>query len=121
MALNSQLLGKRIQQRRSELKISQLKFAELIDTSPAFVSRLEHGEKGPSLETLVLIANVLDTPVDTLLSESRTPTQPGNAAEMAELLNGCSAFERFVLLQCMKELKRILREGAPLQPAQDKL
>ena len=94
-----------------EKKISQLKFAELIDTSSAFVSRMERGEKGPSLETLVLIADVLNTSIDALLADSRVCVQNGYAAELIEIMQDCSAYERFILLRCMKETKRILREG----------
>ena len=102
MALNYQFLGRRIQQKRMEKKISQLKFAELIDTSSAFVSRMERGEKGPSLETLVLIADVLDTSIDALLADSRGYVQNGYAAEFIETMKDCSAYERFVLLRCLK-------------------
>ncbi len=114
MALNYQFLGRKIQQKRMEMKISQLKFAELIDTSSAFVSRMERGEKGPSLETLVLIADVLDTSIDALLADNRVYVQNGYAAELIETMKDCSAYERFVLLRCLKETKRILREGEPM-------
>ena len=114
MALNYKLLGRRIQQKRMELKISQLKFAELIDTSSAFVSRMERGEKGPSLETLVLIADVLDISIDALLAESRGYVQISSISEMVGIMKDCTSYERFVLIQCTKEMKRILHEGESL-------
>ncbi len=57
MALNYHLLGKKIQQLRVERKIPQIKFAEMINTSSTFVSCMERGIKGPSLETLIMIAD----------------------------------------------------------------
>ncbi len=111
MSLNYHLLGKRIQQLRSGRKIPQLKFAEMIDTSSTFVSRMERGLKGPSLETLVMIADVLDVSLDSLLAESRKHPQNVQVTEITILLKDCNAYERFVMLQSLKELKRILREG----------
>ena len=114
MSLNYHLLGKKIQQLRNERRISQLKFAEMIETSPTFVSRMERGLKGPSLETLVMIANVLETSLDTLLAESRERPQKVQVNEIAALLEDCNTYECFVLLQNVRELKRILREGEPI-------
>ena len=54
MAINYVLLGRKIQRLRSERRISQMEFAEMIATSATFVSRLERGLKGPSLETLII-------------------------------------------------------------------
>lgn len=114
MTLNCIYLGKRIQQKRKELKISQLKFAEMIDKSPTFVSLLERGEKGPSLDTLILIADALQTSVDALISESRTTYPQNNMKEMTEILSDCIPYERYILLHSMKSLKSSLREGEVL-------
>ena len=111
MALNYHLLGKKIHQLRSEQRISQMQFSEMIETSPTFVSRMERGIKGPSLETLVLIADVLDVSLDSLLAESREHPQNGHVTEITALLKDCNTYERFVMLQSLKEIKRILREG----------
>ena len=111
MALNYHLLGKKIQQLRNERKISQIRFSEMIETSSTFVSCIERGIKGPSLETLILIADALDASLDTLLAESREHPQNGHVTEITALLKDCSTYERYVMLQNLKELKRILREG----------
>ena len=111
MALNYHLLGKKIQQLRNERKISQLRFAEMIDTSPTFVSRMERGAKGPSLVTLVSIADALDVSLDALLAESRERPHTAYDADLSAALSGCTSFEQYVLLQSLKEIKRILREG----------
>ena len=111
MAINYQMLGRRIQQIRTSQKLSQFQLAELIGTSPTFVSRIECGAKGPSLETLLAIADVLNASLDTLLAESRAHSlQPGDD-EVSMILRDCSAYARFVLLQNMKRLKATLREG----------
>lgn len=111
MAINYQMLGRRIQKIRTAQKISQFQLAEQIGTSPTFVSRIECGAKGPSLETLLAIADALNASLDALLSESRTCSFLTGDDEVAELFQDCSAYERFVLLQNMKGLKMTLREG----------
>ena len=111
MALNYLILGKKIQTLRAERKISQIRFAEMIDKSPTFVSRMERGLKRPSLETLVTIARILEVTLDSLLSENTDSLPSEKQDDQESVLRNCSAFERYVLLESMKEIKRILREG----------
>ena len=61
MALNYVVLGERIRKLRTERRISQDRLADMIDRSPTFVSRLEQGEKGPSLDTLQIPCTLLST------------------------------------------------------------
>ena len=111
MALNYQVLGRKIQLLRTEHKISQLKFAEMIEKSPTFVSRMERGVRRPSLETLVVIAALLDSSLDNLLSESMDLLQSKRISEQEDILKNCNPYERYVLLESMKEIKHILRTG----------
>lgn len=115
MALNYQMLGKRIQQIRNARKLSQFQLAELIGTSPTFVSHIERGTKGPSLETLILIADALHTSIDLLLTESRMNYPETRTDEFSEMLKGCSPYERFVLLQTLKNLKVTIQEGEKIR------
>ena len=110
MALNYFLLGKKIQEARKTKKISQASLAEMIDKSTTFVSRMERGEKGPGLETLVLIADVLTVSLDNLLEGNRIPL-PQESAESKDELSNCSPFERYVLTESRCSLMRIRRDG----------
>ena len=112
MAFDYRQLGKQIQHYRQKRGISQFRFAELIHTSPAFVSRMERGLKGPRLETLILIADTLDVPVGTLLNDHATQKQISEGAALP-LLSDCSTYERQVLIHTLRELKTALREYAP--------
>ena len=49
-------LGRRIQERRQQLGLSQIDAAEKLDISVSFFSRVERGEKVASLETIIKIA-----------------------------------------------------------------
>ena len=106
MSLNYHLLGMRIQERRNALSISQLEFAEMLDLSTSFVSRLECGNRGISLETLMLIASVLDTTPDYLLQDS-LPIRIGEKEEFSS----CTAYERYVLKHILPALVQALRDG----------
>lgn len=66
--LNYQEIGKRIQKRRKEFKITQEKLAEKIDVSPSYISEIERGTSISSLATIFNIATVLDLNLDYLIS-----------------------------------------------------
>lgn len=106
MVINYQCLGNRIREQRKQRKISQIDFAEMIDRSTAFVSRMERGLKKPSLETLMLISAVLNTTPNALLIDSL----PNGLCDDGDL-NSCTPFEQFFLTQSRHALLQILRDG----------
>lgn len=61
MYLNYETIGKRIRLLRKQQHLSQMELAEMIDKSPTYISLVENGQKGPSLETLVDVANAVRT------------------------------------------------------------
>ena len=63
-------LGKRIRDRRKELRISQEKLAEMADLTTSYIGQIERAERKLSLETLVSISNALLVTVDFLLKDS---------------------------------------------------
>ena len=63
-------LGKRIQERRQQLGLSQIAAAERLDLSVSFYSRVERGEKVASLETLLKIVCFFGFSLDYLLQDS---------------------------------------------------
>ena len=52
---------------RSENKYTQKQLAELLDVSPSIVSGYETGERTPSLENLIALAQLYDCSTDYLL------------------------------------------------------
>lgn len=112
MALDYQLLGRNIQRIRNDRGISQMQFAELIGTSPTFVSRMERGLKGPSLETLLLISDALRVPLDNLFSDQHEATPDGG--DLSIVMADCTAYERRVLLHSVQEIKYAMRENRNL-------
>lgn len=65
--LNYRKIGKRIQNKRKELKITQEKLSEIIDVSPSYISEIERGSSICSLSTIVNIAKILDLSLDYLV------------------------------------------------------
>lgn len=59
-------LGKRIQKKRRELKITQEKLAEKVNISRAYMGFIEQGRNTPSLELLEKIAKALKIPLSEL-------------------------------------------------------
>lgn len=66
------LLGQKIRQLRTMHHLSQASLAELIDVSTNYIGQIERGDRKPSLETLVLLCNALNTSMDYILSDSMT-------------------------------------------------
>lgn len=65
--LNYKEIGKRIQTKRKEIKITQEKLSEIIDVSPSYISEIERGSSICSLATLTNIANTLNASLDYLV------------------------------------------------------
>ena len=70
MSLDYLLMGRRIRRLRKAKKWSQEHLAERTGTSSGFISLVERGEKGLSVEGLVRMANVLGVTADALLGEN---------------------------------------------------
>lgn len=62
-------VGKRIQNRRRELKMTQEQLAEAVEISVDYIGLIERGARSPKLETFIKIANVLKVSSDELLAD----------------------------------------------------
>ena len=111
MSLNYIALGKRIREQRKKLKMSQNTLAELIDCEPTFVSYIENGKRGMSLETLINVANALETTADELLKDSLRCFHIVADHAAGSCLEDCSFYESKILLDIMEMTKNMLREN----------
>ena len=62
-------IGKNIRKYRVLRKLRQEDLAEKVDLSVNYIGDLERGEKLPSIETFIAIANALDVSADMLLCD----------------------------------------------------
>ena len=67
MFLDYALIGKRIADRRKELKLTQAELAERIGLSDKFISSIETASSIPSLDTVAQISCVLNIKSDFIL------------------------------------------------------
>ena len=88
-------LGERIRDARRAAGLSQEKLAERVGVTRQAVTKWENGQSAPSTENLLRLAEVLHTPVETLLDAAadsgQTPGHPVrilSAREFAQLLRG---------------------------------
>jgi transcriptional regulator with XRE-family HTH domain len=54
---------------REQRGITQAELGRLVHRSDAFISQLESGVRGASMQTMMLLAQALDTSVDALLAD----------------------------------------------------
>lgn len=69
------MLGHRIQLLRSQKGLSQAELASLLHVSASAIGMYEQSRREPSLEKIVLLAQVLEVTADYLLTGRSVPTQ----------------------------------------------
>ena len=113
MAVNYISIGERIKQARKRRGLSQNSLAETIDRSHTYVSYIESGIKGMSLDTFLEIANALNATADELLADNLVNTVKVSNHEFATLLSDCSEYEKKVLFDVITATKASLRSNRP--------
>ena len=111
--MNYELLGKNIRKYRKEKKYTLEQLAEKLDVSTTFIGHIERAKGIPSLETLVKIANVLETSIDSLLFGDLN-TKSGNnhfVKRIAELTETFTPTDKELLLKNI-EIINELRNNA---------
>jgi len=76
-----------ITKRREDLGLTQKELAAKTGLSYSFINDLENGRRKPSLESLDLIANALDTSVPELMGADAPEDLPEDMQEALELLH----------------------------------
>ena len=77
-------LGARIKNKRLEKNLTQEQLAEKVDLSAVYIGQIEQNKKKMTIQTLVKLANVLETSIEELLSDS---TEGNLNAKLNELLD----------------------------------
>ena len=78
ICIDFEMVGARIKKCRQEKKLTQEKFAEIIDVSPHYIYEIERGSKTMSIYTLDSVSSTLGVSTDYLLygtpsSDAQTP------------------------------------------------
>ncbi|MGM9685046.1 MAG: helix-turn-helix domain-containing protein [Bacteroidaceae bacterium] len=108
----NKVIGKRIKAVRTKKGLSQSKLCDLINMNPSYISYVENGQKGLSLDSLIRLANALNATADELLQDCLENTVKTSNHEFAAILFDCSDYEKRVLLDVVTAAKTSLRENA---------
>ena len=77
--------------------------------SRVHIGYIERGERAPSLESVINIANALNVSADELLVGNLLVAESRMSTEELDILNDCSTEECEILLKSMKGLKETIR------------
>ena len=108
--MDCQSIGARVRYHRKQNGLSQEQLAERISTSNVHISNIERGEKVPSLEVILSIANALSVSADDLLAGNLLSASTNSTEEEMYILFDCSQEESQILLESMKAIKMVLRD-----------
>lgn len=90
MAISAAILGKRLQRARLKKGYTQEYVAEKVDLSVPHVSRIERGRKTVYLDKLGRWCDVLDTPIEEILTGASLPENSSYNRQFGEIAKGCS-------------------------------
>jgi len=85
-ALNIEI-GKRLRERREYLHITREKLCEMVDVSPQFLSEVERGVKGLSVDKLLVMCDGLGLSADYVLRGKETLTDISPIVDMLATLD----------------------------------
>ena len=87
-------LGKRLREARNKMKLTQEVLAEMANIAVTYLGEIERGEKTPSLDVLVGIANSLDVSADYLLRDNIRAASVFVDADISQKLSGLTHKQR---------------------------
>lgn len=96
-----QAIRARIRQQRLRLGLRQERLAELVEVSPAYISRLETGKDNPSLQMLYRFAAVFECSVNDFLMEGALNSSDHLLGEIVSRARGARPEQRKKILQIM--------------------
>lgn len=110
MAIDSKALGKQIRAARIRKKITQEQLAFHANITPKYLERIEVGERTPSLDVLVILADAVETGLDSLLAASRSVRKFEAFREVEEIMDDCSREETVFLTKLVAFTKAEIRK-----------
>lgn len=102
--MNYRSIGKQIRAKRIELRLTQERLAERCDLSVSYMGAVERGDKIPSLETFITIANALGASSDDLLSGVLAQGNNIVAFKLSVQLEGLSYLEQRRILSVVQTM-----------------
>ena len=94
-----------------------MNLAEKTGLSVSYVSMIENGRRRVNLDALIRIANILGVTVDELLNGNQMYNPTEYQTDMDLLLADCSSYEKRIIYEVAKAVKKILRDNYELSKA----
>lgn len=118
MAISAAILGKRLQKARLKKGYTQEYVAEKVDLSVPHVSRIERGRKTIYLDKLGIWCDVLDTPIEEILSGASLPENASYNRQFGEIARGCSHETIVAMLNVCSEMAEIEKRARGTREAE---
>lgn len=109
MAVSAVILGKRLQKARKAKKFTQEYIAEVLDLTSEHISRIENGRSNIYLHKLALWCDVLDVPIEEILTGAVMPANPAHNRQFGEIAQGCSEETVTAMLETCRQIAEIER------------
>lgn len=82
--------GLRLRECREQIGMSKYKLAEIVGVEPNYITQMESGDKTPSFDTLICIANALQVTTDQLLCDYLDADQKTVVSNVAQEISTLS-------------------------------
>lgn len=102
MEIDYSILGERIRRERRKQGLTQEDLAYKIDMSSVFLSRVERGTSRINLNRLAQISNVLDIPLETLITGTCFKSEKYLDNELYEIITQCSPVKQKLIYNLAK-------------------
>lgn len=111
MKVDYVLLGTRIKEQRQRRTLTQQQLAEKVNLTPGFISRIETGNKKPSLEVLLSICVALNITLNNLLVGNQIPQENDYNTDFSELISNFNESERRLILDITKAVCKVIKKN----------
>ena len=110
MPISLNILGQRLKQARHVKGLTQEQTAERIGFSVAHLSKIERGQKPINIAKLAELCDVLDVPMEWVITGAALPENADHNRAFGEIVKGCPQETVEILLAICREAVRI-RQG----------
>ena len=102
-------LGRRIRERRRELGLTQLEFADRVGISSQHLSNVENGRTKLSMHLMVAIATEMNCSIDDLFFNLDSKAVSRDVyKEITRVLEGCDERKQALILELAKAVQKIV-------------
>ena len=107
MAVSMSILGKRLKAARKACGFTQEYVAEMIDFSVAHLSKIECGRKNITVTKLSEFCDLLNVPVEQIVSGASIPENSAHNRQFGEIASGCSPEAIEVMLDVCEKIAKL--------------